>query len=161
MFNRNYVLISLAAAITAALAATLANSLGWPVWAMFVGWVAFYTGKHTLIGVVATYSCLALGIIFGNFAGLTIASLAQQIGFWSITPVVFVVALVVVSLRGIPLFNNIPSYFLGMIAFIAAHMPAGISSTMSLLVVTALGIIAAFCTAVAQGKLIQRASADN
>ncbi|GDY25423.1 DUF1097 domain-containing protein [Agarivorans sp. Toyoura001] len=161
MFNFNYLLVSLIAAITATLAATLANSLSWPVWAMFIGWVAFYTGKHTLPGIFTTYGCLALGIIIANFAGLAIASLAQQIGFWSITPVVFVVALVIVSLRGIPLFNNIPSYFLGMIAFIAAHMPVGISSTMPMLIVTAVGIIAAFCTAMIQGKLIRSASDAN
>jgi len=38
--------ITLIAAVVAAFAATSSASLGWPVWAMFMGWVAFYTRGH-------------------------------------------------------------------------------------------------------------------
>ena len=39
--------LTLVAALTAAIAATTAASIGWPVWAMFMGWVAFFTRGHT------------------------------------------------------------------------------------------------------------------
>tara|TARA_Y100001968_G_scaffold278739_1_gene274227 strand:+ start:4479 stop:4970 length:492 start_codon:yes stop_codon:yes gene_type:complete len=159
MVNGNYLFLSLVAAITATFAATIANGLNWPVWAMFVGWVAFFTGKDTFSGVLATFGCLAFGLIAGNLAGLAIGSMAPKIGFWAIAPVVFVVAFIVVSLRGLSVMNNITAYFLGLITFFAAHISPGISSTISLVVVTALGLIAAYCTASLQRKLTQRKTA--
>ncbi len=40
--------------------------------------------------------------------------------------VVFIVAIVVVSLRAVAMFNNVASYFLGLISFFAAHLPPGL-----------------------------------
>ncbi|URK85894.1 hypothetical protein LP421_00915 (plasmid) [Rhizobium sp. RCAM05350] len=39
--SMRFTVLTLAAALTAAIAATTSASLGWPVWAMFMGWVAF------------------------------------------------------------------------------------------------------------------------
>lgn len=160
MFNGQYILISLVAAITATIAATVANGFDWPVWAMFIGWVVFFTGKSSLSGVAATFGCLAIGLVLGNVAGLCIGLLAPKLGFWAISPVVFVVATVVVSLRGVPVLNNIPTYFLGLITFFAAHLAPGVSATVSLILPTALGVGAAFCTAALQKLMSVKAPAQ-
>ncbi|MBJ7537116.1 DUF1097 domain-containing protein [Marinomonas transparens] len=157
MFDGKYILISAVAAIMATIAATVSNGLGWPVWAMFIGWVAFFFGKSSLSGAAATFGCLAIGLVLGNVAGICIGLLAPKAGFWAISPVVFVVATVVVSLRGVPVLNNIPAYFLGLITFFAAYLPLGVSATVSLILPTALGVVAAFCTGVLQKHMSVKA----
>lgn len=151
--NSKFVGITLVAAVVAASAATASAGLGWPVWAMFIGWVAFFTGGHSVKGAIISYVCLAIGISFGNFAAIGVGTLMPLIGYLAYGAVVFLVAIVVVSLRVVPVFNNVPAYFLGLIAFFAAHLPPGIVAFGELAGVSALGATAALVAHSLQMKL--------
>lgn len=136
--------LTLIAALVASTAATMSAGQGWPVWAMFIGWVAFFTGEHSLKGAICSYACVAIGIAFGNFAGMGVGALMPLIDYLAFGVVVFVVAVVVVSLRAVPLLNNVVAYFLGLISFFAAHLPPGLLAFGELATVAGLGSGAAF-----------------
>ena len=143
ILNTKFNALTLIAAIVASLAATASAGLGWPVWAMFIGWVAFFTGEHSFKGALLSYICVAIGIALGNAAGLAVGSLLPVIDYFAFGAVVFVIAIAVVSLRAAPTLNNIPAYFLGLIAFFAAHISPGVGAFLDLAAVSALGAISA------------------
>ncbi|MCY1556352.1 hypothetical protein D9M68_930920 [compost metagenome] len=67
--------------------------------------------------------------------------------------VVFVVAMIVVSLRAAPLMNNILGYFLGLIAFFAAHLEPTLESFVHLASASSLGSVAAWISLKLQQRL--------
>lgn len=152
-FNFKFIALTLIAAAIAASAATAAAGIGWPVWAMFIGWVAFFTGDHTAKGALRSYLCVAIGIAFGTIAALSVGTLIPMISHFAFGVVVFFVAIVVVSLRAAPLLNNIPAYFLGLIAFFAAHVPPSLLAFGELAAVSGLGAFAALIAHRLQNKL--------
>lgn len=153
--SMRFTALTLAAAFTAAIAATTSASLGWPVWAMFMGWVAFFTRGHSARDAFFSYLCLAIGMGFGVGAALTIGVLMPLIGPLAFGPVVFVVAIIVVSLRAAAPINNVPAYFLGLITFFAAHLEPGILAFSELAAVSGLGSFAAFIAHQLQTKIVQ------
>lgn len=147
---------TLAAALTAATAATASASLGWPVWAMFVGWVAFFTRGHTAKDALSSYLCLAGGLAIGTIAAASVGVLLPLIGPVAFGAVVFIVAVIVVSLRAVPPINNIPAYFLGLITWFAAHAEPTPMAWLSLAAVTALGAFAAWFAHSWQAKIMRQ-----
>ncbi len=148
-------LLTLVAAVTAAVAATTSASLGWPVWAMFMGWVAFFTRGHSARDALFSYLCLTIGIAFGVCAALAVGTLLPLLGPFAFGAVVFVVAIVVVSLRALAPVNNVPAYFLGLITFFAAHIEPGLLAFGELAGVSGLGTVAAWIAHRLQGKILQ------
>jgi hypothetical protein len=146
--------LTAAAALTAAIAATTSASLGWPVWAMFMGWVAFFTRGHSAREAFYSYLCLAIGIAFGVGAALAVGALMPIMGPLAFGPVVFVVAMIVVSLRGVAPINNIPAYFLGLITFFAAHLEPSLLAFSELAAVSGLGSFAAWTAHQLQSKIL-------
>lgn len=136
--------LTLAAATTAAIAASTSASLGWSVWAMFVGWVAYFTRGHSAKDAFYSYLCLVIGIAFGTAAAMAVGALLPLMGPLAFAPIVFVVAMVVVSLRAAAPLNNIPAYFLGLITFFAAHRPPSLVAFGELAAVSAIGTLAAW-----------------
>lgn len=153
VFNSKFTSLTLVAAVVAAIAATATAGLGWPVWAMFIGWVGFFTGAPTIKGALCSYICVAAGLAFGNFAVIGVDALLPLIDYLAFGICVFGVALVVVSLRAAPLFNNVPAYFLGLIAFFAAHVPPGVLAFGELAAIAATGFAAALVAHGFQMKL--------
>ncbi|RTQ33479.1 DUF1097 domain-containing protein [Variovorax gossypii] len=143
-FSLAYSAFTLAAAVVAAAASALALVLELPVWAMFVGWVAFYTRGVTARDGVFNLVCVGFGVLIGKAAALAIGALGPVVGAVALPLVVLVVALVVVSLRGVPRFNNLLCYFLGLIAFFAIHQPPSLSLFGTLAGAAALGSVAAW-----------------
>ncbi|SEJ43167.1 Protein of unknown function [Azotobacter beijerinckii] len=120
---RGYITVTVIAAITASLAAASALAFSLPVWAMFVGWIAFFTRGLTTRSTIENLGCVWLGLGVGALAALTIGALELVLGVSMALPlVVFVVALIVVGLRGLPVLNNFLGYFLGLVAWFAAHL---------------------------------------
>ncbi|OOG62675.1 hypothetical protein B0E45_30070 [Sinorhizobium sp. A49] len=152
-FAWKFNLLTLVAATTAALAAATSASIGWPVWAMFMGWVAFFTRGHTAREALTSYSCLAAGIAIGMAAALALGALMPTMGTLAFGPVVFVVAMIVVSLRAVAPVNNVPAYFLGLITFFAAHLEPGWLAFCELSGVAALGCAAAWLAHRLQGAI--------
>ena len=144
-FSLRYTAFTAAAAVVAAAASSMALILGLPVWAMFVGWVAFYTRGATARDGGVNLVCVGLGVLIGKGAALAIGALSPMVGAAAALPsVVLLVALIVVSLRGVPRINNLLCYFLGLIAFFAAHQPPSLALFATLVGAAALGSAAAW-----------------
>jgi hypothetical protein len=148
--------LTLAAAATAAIAATASAGLGWPVWGMFIGWVAFFTGGHSARQAISSYLCVALGIAFGVAAAAGVGTLLPIMDYFAFGFVVFLVAIVVVLLRAAPWLNSIPAYFLGLITFFAAHVEPGLPAFLELIAVSALGTFAAWVAHRLQMRVARR-----
>ncbi|AWF81446.1 DUF1097 domain-containing protein [Microbulbifer sp. A4B17] len=134
------------------IAATIASTAAFtcfvadlPPWAMFVGWVAFFTQPASLSKAVTSGVCVALGILMGMVAGTLNTILLPVVGNIAFAAIVFSVAFIVVSLRGMPIIGNIIAWFLGLITFFAAHPDNLVTGVISLIAVTSLGTFAGYC----------------
>jgi hypothetical protein len=148
-----YIAFSVAAAATAAGASASSLALELPVWAMFVGWVAFFTRGLTARDGAINLACVWLGAGIGIAAAVAIGMLHPTLGMTALPAVVFVVATVVVSLRAAPMLNNILAYFLGLIAFFAAHMEPTLNTLIHLGSASALGSLAGWFSVKLQQRL--------
>jgi hypothetical protein len=152
-----FVAFTATAAATAALAIGASVALTLPAWAVFVGWVAFYTRGPSARDGAANLACVLIGIGFGMAAALAIGSIAPFAGSLALPIVVFGAAMVVVSLRAIPPLNNLLCYFLGMIAFFAAHLEPSLAAAGELGGASALGSFAGWVSHISQRRLLQTA----
>lgn len=141
------------AAAVAAAAAFASVTLSLAPWAMFVGWVAYFTRAPSAREGAASLVCVLLGLAFGVGAVLALGALTPAFGAASIALVVFVVAMIVVSLRAAPVINNVLGYFLGLIAFFAAHVEPSLAALAELGGACALGSAAGWASHAAQRRL--------
>jgi hypothetical protein len=140
----HFIAFSLVAALIAAAAAFASVSLTLPLWAMFVGWVAFFTRPPSIRNGATNIVCVLLGVLFGMVAAWLIRAFMPILGVASFPIVVFVVATVVVSLRAAPVFNNVLNYFLGLIAFFASQQAPALAVFAELSASCILGAFAAW-----------------
>lgn len=139
----SFLTVTLVAAVTAALASAAALAVELPVWAMFIGWIAFFTRGLTTRSTLENLGCVWLGLIFGALAATSVGLFAPTFGTLLAIPlVVFVVALIVVSLRGLPVMNNLLCYFLGLVAWFAAHLEPSLESLAHMAGASTLGSLA-------------------
>ncbi|GAA0404757.1 hypothetical protein GCM10009133_11730 [Cocleimonas flava] len=141
------------AALTAAIAAGSCLLLNLPVWAMFIGWVAFFTKIGNLNTALINLGCIILGIVFGMLAGLGIYAITPTLGSFALPVMVFTVGMVVISLRSLPIFNNLMCYFLGLISFFASHLTPSIDTFTLLVSAASIGIFSGFISLKLQMKL--------
>jgi hypothetical protein len=121
--REGFALTTFVAAGTAAIAAAVSLAFSLPVWAMFVGWIAFFTRVHTTRTALENLGAVLVGMLIGALAASVIPQIAPIVGPGVALPVVvFVVALTVAALRGLPVMNNLLGYFLGLVAWFAAHL---------------------------------------
>jgi len=128
--------------VLACLAATLCVLLGIPVSAMFIGWIAFFTRGITARDGLINLGCLLIGLAIGIAAGTASELLAPHLGALTITPVALLITVVVLSLRGLPVFNNLLSLFLGVVSFFASHLGTTLATFLELSLACALGVLA-------------------
>ncbi|MEB2621132.1 DUF1097 domain-containing protein [Pseudomonas sp. YuFO8] len=141
------------AAATASAAAATSLSVGLPVWAMFIGWVAFFSRGHSGRDGLINYASVLAGLVIGMVAATAIAWLSPSIGKSALPLVVFVVAMMVVSLRAVPVMNNVLAYFLGLIAFFAAHLEPSLDAVLRLGGASAIGSAAAWASLKVQQRI--------
>ncbi|MEL1265108.1 DUF1097 domain-containing protein [Pseudoxanthomonas putridarboris] len=135
-----YAITTVIAALTAAAAAAGSLALSLPVWAMFVGWIAFYTRGLNTRSAFENLACVGLGLAIGALAATAIPHAASVAGpMLALPAIVFVVALVVVALRGLPILNNLLGYFLGLVTWFAAHMDPSAEGVLQLFGASAIG----------------------
>lgn len=140
------------AAIVASTAAVASLQLGLAPWVMFIGWVAYFTRPTSANQAVRTGLCVLGGLVFGAISVLAVQALTPIIGTLALFPVVFIVAMVVVSMRAISALDNIPSWFLGMIAFFAAHQEPALPAVLQLASAAVIGVVAAWGSQRLQGR---------
>ncbi len=148
-----FTLFTAVAATTAALAAGSSLLLSLPVWAMFVGWVAFFSRGLTWRDGLVNLGCVLMGIAFGAGAALSIGALAPTLGVFALPVVVFAVAMIVVSLRATRTMNNVVAYFLGLISYFAAHLEPSLESFLELSGASGLGSFAGWLSHAVQQRL--------
>lgn len=139
---RLYILLTITAALTAAMAAQTSLLLALPPWAMFMGWVAYFTRRPSAAEGFQSWVCTLFGLCLGAVATLAMGLLGPVLGGVAFPLVVLCVALVVISTRGLPFLNNLLSYFIGLITFFAAHLEPELSTIARLGSATAIGAVA-------------------
>jgi hypothetical protein len=112
---------TLAASIMAGTAAAICAFLGWPVWAMFLGWVAAFAAGQRLKEVVRSYICFAAGIGIGAAGTAAVTVLNPFVGPLASGIVVFVMATIIASTRKLPYANIVPNFILGVLGIFAFH----------------------------------------
>ncbi len=138
-----FVSTTIIAALTAAVAAASSMTFSLPVWAMFIGWIAFYTRGFNTKASLENLSCVGIGMVFGLCTAFALSNLAPVVGSTLGLPiVVFVTALIVVSLRGLPFMNNLLCYFLGLVSWFAAHLEPSFKSLLLLFSASVIGTVA-------------------
>lgn len=152
--RRVYATTTIVTALVATMAAAAALGAGVPVWAMFIGWIAFFSRGLTTRATLENLLCVWLGLGIGALAATAIGAFAPQVGLIVALPaVVFVVALVVVGLRGLPVLNNLLAYFLGLVAWFAAHLEPSLEHVAELAGAGTIGSIAGWASHQAQRRL--------
>ena len=139
----SYSRVTLSAALTASIATALTLVIQLPIWVMFIGWISFFCSGLTSKKTLENLGCVWLGMLLGMLASFTIAKIIPILGIQILMPiVVFCITLIVVSLRGIPILNNLLGYFLGLVTWFAAHYEPAWESISQLCFATAIGSIA-------------------
>lgn len=149
-----FLLFTVIAAFVAATAAGASAALALPVWTMFIGWVAFYPRGITARAGLVNLGCVALGLALGIGAGFALGALSPVLGLLTLPAVVFVVALIAVSLRVVPGMNNLLCIFLGLITWFAAHREPSVGAFLTLVSAAAIGSFAGWSAHVLQKRLI-------
>ncbi|MCY1307789.1 hypothetical protein D9M70_577450 [compost metagenome] len=70
----------------------------------------------------------------------------------TITPVALVVTLVVLSLRLLPVFNNLQGFFLGVVCYFASQLPPTFGAFVELAMALALGVFAGLLASLVQKR---------
>ncbi|MBO1110458.1 DUF1097 domain-containing protein [Bordetella petrii] len=145
-------------AVIASSAATLSTvALEVPVWAMFVGWISFFTRGLNLKQGMINLACVLIGLALGTGAAHVMAVLTPVLGDYAISAVVFIITGAALSLARAPVFNNLLGCFLGLVAYFAYHQPPSVSKLAVLAMATTLGATAAFLAHALQARIRQRA----
>lgn len=145
--------ITVSQSLVAAAAATLsAVVFEVPVWAMFIGWIAHFTRGVDVRQGLANLVCVLIGLGVGMAAGVASARLGAHLGGYAIGAVVFAVAMAVLSLRHLPVLNNLLAFFLGLVCWFAAHLTPSPRAFAELAVAVSLGAFAGWLASQAQRR---------
>jgi uncharacterized protein DUF1097 len=117
-----FVLFTVIAAVVAALASWSSAALALEVWAMFAGFIAWFTRPTSVRDGVYSIICLFLGIALGALAHIATQALTPSLGVLALPLVVFVVGLVIVGLRTTRVVDNMLAWFIGLVTFFAAEI---------------------------------------
>jgi Protein of unknown function (DUF1097) len=148
-----YIALPLSAAIIAAIAANTSVLLALPPWAMFMGWVAYFTRRPSAREGVQSFVCILLGLSLGALSAITVSALAPSLGGMAFPLVVLGAALAVIATRGLPVLNNLLAYFIGVITFFAAHLEPELASIARLAGATGLGCVAGWAVQTVEGRI--------
>ena len=146
-------------AVAAALAAGVAVSFELPIWTMFLGWNAYFTRGSGLKSGAVNLGCVLIGLVIGMTADGALSAWSKHPGVAEQMASVFVVTGVVLTLRFLPKFNNVPSLFLGLVAYFASRLQPGWSAFAILGGAALLGTAAAWLTIAAQSRFLGGATA--
>lgn len=148
-----YAILTLTAAFVAAVAAGLSLMWSLPPWAMFMGWIGYFTRKPSPLEGAWTFVCAVLGLTIGALSSAAAGLLAPVAGPLALPAVVFLAGGTVIATRGLPMLNNLLGYFIGLVTFFAAHLPPAASSVVQLAAPLALGLSAGWFAQFIEGSI--------
>ncbi|MEO3748185.1 DUF1097 domain-containing protein [Plantactinospora sp. B5E13] len=134
-----FVRFTLVAAVIAAAAAFLTEAVGLHAWAMFVGWVAWFTRPTSALHGVHAVISLWAGMLLAVVGHLIVALLSPSIGVAALPVAVFVLACVAVGMRTTPVLNNMLAWFVGLVAFFALHPDDVLTGLLTLIAASGVG----------------------
>jgi len=116
-------------ALVAAVSSVICARLGVPVWAMFIGWIAFVAGGMSARTAAPTFVCAIFGVILGFIGAMIIGGGAAAMGA-DLALLVGVFVIVFAALLGqfLPFANLVVCYFIGMTTFFASGLPPELST---------------------------------
>lgn len=140
----------------AAIAAATSAALQLPIWAMFIGCIAFFTQglnvKHTINNLI----CVWLGIAIGMVTGIVLSIAGAILGAGALPFVIFIITMLVVSLRSVPKINNLLCYFLGLVSFFASHYVPSMDSFLVLAGAASIGSFGGLAFIFLQKRILSR-----
>ncbi|MFS8099716.1 DUF1097 domain-containing protein [Lentzea alba] len=132
--------ITIAAACVAAVASFAVALGGLPVWALFVGWVAWLLRPGSGLRSLA---CVGAGLVLAIAAQSSIGLLSPLVGVVAIPLTVFAVGVIVVGLRSHSVLGNPSAWFLGLVSSFALHAENAVEGFVTLVPAMAVGAVAA------------------
>ncbi len=139
-----FVVFTIIAGIVAAVAAFGSVLLSLEPWAMFAGWVAWFTRPTSTTQGVYAIICLWLGMVLAVLGLFSVETFSPLVGPAALPLTVFVLAIVAVGLRTAPVVNNVLAWFVGLVTFYAAEPEAVLPGLLALVAATAIGALAGF-----------------
>ncbi|WP_339531529.1 DUF1097 domain-containing protein [Pseudomonas mucidolens] len=131
--------------VVASSAATVsALVLELPPWAMFIGWIAFFTRGLNFKAGLINLGCVMIGLVLGIGAAHLLGALGPHLEAYAISVVVLAITAVALSLARLPVFNNLLGFFLGLVSYFASHLPPALDSFTRLGLAAAMGTLAGF-----------------
>jgi len=143
---------TLIAAVVASLTALVCAYFGVAIWFMFIGWVAYFIRPTSFLNMLSTSLCVSLGIMLAVVAANSIEALMPTLGVISFAVIVFIVAVIVLTSRTLPIIGDPTSWFLGLITYFAAHLEPSFNNLAQMICTIFLGILAGFITYKIQTK---------
>lgn len=138
--------------VAASLAATVSAQINVPVWATFMGWIAFFTRGMTARDGAINLACLLIGLIIGITAGLAGGALTPYLGAWTMTVLVLIATFMLLSLGLLPVINNVLGFFLGLVCYFASHLPPTLDTFVELGMALTLGVAGALLASLSQKR---------
>ncbi|WP_218568590.1 DUF1097 domain-containing protein [Pseudomonas sp. 2FG] len=140
--------------VVASLAATISALLiEVPVWATFIGWIAFFTRGITARDGAINLTCVLIGLVIGIAAAFASAALTPYLGALTITLVVLLATFLLLSLGLLPVINNLTGFFLGLVCYFASHLPPTLDTFVELAMASALGVLGGLVASLVQKRL--------
>ena len=87
-------------------------------------------------------------------AGIVLKIIGPVLGAGALPIVVFVVGMLVVSLRSAPKINNLLCYFLGLVSFFASHYTPSIDNFLALAAAVTIGSFAGLTSSLLQNIIL-------
>lgn len=141
----NHLQIVAGESVVASLAATFSVLvLGLPVWAMSIGWIAFFTRGVNFKAGLVNMGCVLIGLALGVGATHLQGALGPYLDAYAISAVVLAITAAALSLARLRVFNNLLGFFLGLVLYFASHLPPTLGSFTSLSLAAAIGVAAGF-----------------
>jgi hypothetical protein len=145
-----FVGLSAVAAVVATISALLIEV---PVWATFIGWIAFFSRGITARDGAINLTCVLIGLLVGMTAALASGALTPYLGGLTIAPVVLVATFILLSLGLLPVINNLTGFFLGLVCYFASHLPPTLGTFVELAMAVSLGVFGALVASLVQKYL--------
>jgi hypothetical protein len=134
--------ITIGEALLAAAAAAVVLNAGLLVWVMFLGWISYFTRGLTIHDGVFNFVSMLIGLGLGLGAGIVLRGFGSDPSLVEQVCVIFGVAVTALSLRFLPRVNNLLAFFLGLVAFFAAHPEPTLAGLVPLVAASAIGVAA-------------------
>ena len=146
---------TLIGALIAAFAATIIVYLSLPLWVMFIGLIGYSTSSGSTRDTIISGICMSLGFLLGVITVSIVEIMNEIIGGASISIAVFIIALLVVSLRKFTWLGNVVSWFLGLVTLFASHSASLNLSFLSILLTILFGLTVGYFSALIQQSYIE------